>query len=107
MLNSTELRAVEGQPIDLNKTDGPAFFLQEQARVQPALVPPPPPARKGKQQKPREPSARQAAARAAGGLPAGVGVLERPAAALTAIPLIDAVFVVSAVIDAVSRGQCW
>ena len=46
ILNSTELRAVEGQRIDLTKTDGPALSLHRQERVEPVFIPPPPPERR-------------------------------------------------------------
>ena len=43
ILNSTELRAVEGQPIDLTSTDSPALSIISAKQIEPALVPPPPP----------------------------------------------------------------
>ena len=43
ILNSTELRAVEGQPIDLTSTDSLAPSIISAKQIEPALVPPPPP----------------------------------------------------------------
>jgi len=43
ILNSTELRAVEGQPIDLTSTDSLALSIISAKQIEPALVPPPPP----------------------------------------------------------------
>ena len=91
VLNSTELRAVEGKPIDPTQTDGCALSLHRQAAVEPVLVPPP-------RQSPRLASN---TAKAAG---VGVGVLER--LALPSAPL-DAVWEVRELVDAASRNQCW
>ena len=37
LLNSTELRAVEGQPIDLTSTDSPALSIISAKQIEPAL----------------------------------------------------------------------
>jgi hypothetical protein len=107
IINSTELRAVEGQPIDLNATDSSALSLIRPPQIEPALVPPPPPAKS---------SARVSARVAARGGPKptpgarvskggeGVGVQARPAA--PSLPL-DAVVEVPGEQDASVRGQCW
>ena len=99
ILNSTELRAVEGQPIDLTSTDGPALSIISAKQIEPALVPPPPPLSKK--------SSRVAARVAAQSGPkggGGVGVQGR--AAPPSLPL-DAVVEVRADLDAAARGQCW
>ena len=108
ILNSTELRAVEGQPIDLTSTDSLALSIVSAKQIEPALVPPPPPLSKK--------SSRVAALVAAQGGPkatpgarvskggGGVGVQGR--AAPPSLPL-DAVFEVRADLDAAARGQCW
>ena len=95
ILNSTELRAVEGQPIDLTSTDSPALSI---------IVPPPPPLSK---KSPR--LAAQSGPKATPGARVsksggGVGVQGR--AAPPSLPL-DAVFEVRADLDAAARGQCW
>ena len=43
VLNSTELRAVEGQPIDLTSTDSLTLSVVPTKQIEPALLPPPPP----------------------------------------------------------------
>jgi hypothetical protein len=101
IINSTELRAVEGEQIDLNSTDSLALSVGPVAQIEPALVPPPPPSlRKSPrlQDGPAAPGARQSK----GGK--GVGVQARPAA--PSLPL-DAVVEVRAEVDAAVRGQCW
>ena len=108
ILNSTELRAVEGQPIDLTSTDSLALSIVSAKQIEPALVPPPPPLSKK--------SSRVAALVAAQGGPkatpgacvskGGVGVGVQGRAAPPSLPL-DAVFEVRADLDAAARGQCW
>lgn len=90
IINSTELRAVEGQPIELNSTDSLTLSIFPAMQIQPALVPPPPPL------------ARKSPRLAKGGQ--GVGVQARPAE--PSLPL-DAVVEVRAELDAAIRGQCW
>lgn len=98
VLNSTELRAVEGQPIDLNSTDSLALSIVTTAQIEPTLVPPPPPLRNMRSASKPMPGARVSK----GGQ--GVGVQARPAAML--LPL-DAVVEVRPELDAAARGQCW
>ena len=98
ILNSTELRAVEGQPIDLTSTDSLALSIVSAKQIEPALVPPPPPLSK---KSPR--LAAQSGARVSKG-GEGVGVQGR--AAPPSLPL-DAVVEVRADLDAAARGQCW
>jgi hypothetical protein len=104
IINSTELRAIEGQPIDLDSTDSLALSVIPTKQIEPALVPPPPPAQK---RSPRlaemdRPQPTAGARVSKGG--EGVGVQARPAAA--SLPL-DAVVEVRAELDAAVRGQCW
>ena len=100
VINSTELRAVEGHPIDLTSTDSLALSVVPMKQIEPALVPPPPPALK---RSPRLADKSTAGARVSKG-GEGVGVQARPAA--PSLPL-DAVVEVRADLDAAVRGQCW
>ena len=104
IINSTELRAVEGQPVDLDSTDSLALSVVPTKQIEPALVPPPPPALK-KSPRLAEMDRLQSTTGARvskGG--EGVGVQARPAA--PSLPL-DAVVEVRAEVDAAARGQCW
>merc|ERR1740130_2098002 len=103
ILNSTELRTVEGQPIDLTSTDSLALSIVSAKQIEPALVPPPPPLSK---KSPR--LAAQSGPKATPGARVskswgGVGVRGR--AAPPSLPL-DAVVEVRADLDAAARGQC-
>ena len=104
VLNSTELRAVEGQPIDLDMTDSLALSVVQTKQIEPALVPPPPPLlKKSARQAEMDRQKSTVGARVSKG-GAGVGVQVRP----TAPPLpLDAVVEVRAELDAAARGQCW
>ena len=104
ILNSTELRAVEGQPIDLTSTDSPALSIISAKQIEPALVPPPPPLSKKSPRLAAQsgPKATPGARVSKGG--GGVGVQWR--AAPPSLPL-DAVVEVRADLDAAARGQCW
>ena len=104
ILNSTELRAVEGQPIDLTSTDSLALSIVSAKQIEPALVPPPPPLSKKSPRLAAQsgPKATPGARVSKGG--EGVGVQGR--AAPPSLPL-DAVVEVRADLDAAARGQCW
>jgi hypothetical protein len=100
VVNSTELRAVEGYEIDLTKTDGLAFsVLRVEPTVLPVLVPP----QTGKV------APRQQAARGAkrGGPTPGTRaalVVERP---LPPPPTPETVWEIRADVDAAARKECW
>ena len=103
IINSTELRAVEGQSIDLNSTDSLTLSVISTVQIEPALVlPPPPQVRKSPRLAVEGGSKGPGARLSKGGQ--GVGVQARPAA--PSLPL-DAVVEVRAEVDAASRGQCW
>ena len=92
VVNSTELRAVEGELIDLTKTDGLTFLVHEQeATVQPALVPPP----RGTSQPTRQQPGRGVK---------NATVVERPA---PPPPDPETVYEIRANVDAAGRRECW
>jgi hypothetical protein len=101
IINSTELRAVEGEEIDLNSTDSLTLSVVSVAQIEPALVPPPPPLLR---QSPRFQGGPKAPGARLSKDGKGVGVQARPAA--PSLPL-DAVVEVRAELDAAVRGQCW
>ena len=100
VVNSTELRAVEGYDIDLTKTDGLAFSV---LRVEPTVLPVLVPLQMGKA------APRQQAARGAkkGGPTPGTRaalVVERP---LPPPPTPETVWEIRADVDAAGRKECW
>ena len=95
VLNSTELRAVEGQPIDLTSTDSLALSVVMTKQVEPTLVVPPPA---------QVASLRTRLPRRVSKGGTGLGVQARVAA--PSLPL-EAVVEIRADLDAAARGQCW
>ena len=97
VINSTELRAVEGHAIDLDSTDSLVLSVVSTKQVEPALVPPP---------SPQKVSGRTRTAAGARVSKGGEGVGVQARAAAPSLPL-DAVVEVRADLDAAARGQCW
>jgi len=100
VVNSTELRAVEGEAIDLTKTDGLAFsVLQVEPTVLPVLVPPTAGRAAPRQQAPR-------GAKKGGPTPGTrAALVVQPPPPPPLAP--EQVYEIRADVDAEGRKQCW
>ena len=97
IINSTELRAVEGELIDITKTDGLTFSIHAVPKITPVLVPPP----RGK------PAPRQSKRIAGGAKPTPGGKKAAVVARPIAPPPPETVYEIKGDVDAAGRRESW